>query len=161
MFDVHEKATRGPDAPFFGIYEFRRTAGSFKAHFWAGERWESLREHTDPPTRAALDALLLGLIWDGMDGEGQHIDPGFLCDDPEVSYGVLVARSPDSVRERATAWDEVRPGLEGLRGAFEEHAATRRGWIRDFDGFTDLLEDWGHVLTEAARRGWGLVGLSE
>lgn len=152
---------RGPDSAFFGVYEFLRTCGSFKAHFWAGQRWESLRDHADPLVRTGLDTLLLGLIWDGPDGEAQHTDPGFFHDDPGVSYGLLVARSPDSVRELAAAWERVRPLLGRLRGAFIERAAVPGAWVGDFDEFTDLLEDWGRVLTEAARRGWGVVGLSE
>ncbi|MFI7364201.1 hypothetical protein ACIBO4_18900 [Streptomyces sp. NPDC050149] len=152
---------RGPHNDSFAVYEFRRTAGSFKAHFWAGERWESVRDHADPLLRTGLDTLLLGLIWRGLDGEAEHMDPGFFDDDPAVSYGVLLARSPDSVRELAATWDRVRPLLGGLRGAFDEHAAVSRGWVGEFDGFTDLLDDWGHVLSEAARRGWGVVGLSE
>ncbi|KUJ68960.1 hypothetical protein ACZ90_15335 [Streptomyces albus subsp. albus] len=28
-----------------------------------------------------------------------------------------------------------------------------------FEGFVALLREWGAVVTEAARRGWGLVGL--
>ncbi|WP_413754303.1 hypothetical protein NRF20_42860 [Streptomyces sp. R-74717] len=152
---------RGPDGAFFAVYEFLRTFGSFKAHFWAGQRWEYVRDHADPLVRTGLDTLLLGLIWQGPDGEAQHTDPRFFCDDPEVSYGLLVARSPDSVRELAATWEGVRTRLGGLREAFVEHAAVPEGWVGDFDGFADLLEDWGRVLTEAARRGWGVVGLSE
>ncbi|MFC9119768.1 hypothetical protein ACFTXO_08260 [Streptomyces sp. NPDC057067] len=47
---------------------------SFKAHFWAGERGESVRDHADPQVRE-LDALLLELVWGGLDGEAQHTDP--------------------------------------------------------------------------------------
>ena len=152
---------RGPNAAFFAVYEFWRTCGSFKAHFWAGERWESVRDHADPPVRAGLDALLLGLVRGGLDGEAVHVDQGFFRDDPAVTYGVLLARSPDSVRELAAVWEDVRPRLDGLRGAFDEHAAAPGRWVGDFDEFTGLLEAWGRVLSEAARRGWGLVGLSE
>ncbi|WP_327365355.1 hypothetical protein [Streptomyces sp. NBC_01217] len=74
---------RGRDGAFFAVYEFLRTCGSFKAHFRAGHRWESLRDHADPLVRAELDALLLGLIWQGLDGKAEHTAPGFFCDDPE------------------------------------------------------------------------------
>ncbi|MGX8903940.1 hypothetical protein ACR820_01435 [Streptomyces netropsis] len=151
----------GSSSAFFAVYEFRGTLGSFKPHFWAGERWESVRDQADPLVRARLDALLLGLIWGGLDGEAEHVEQGFFCDDPAVTYGVLLARSPASVRDLAATWDEARPWLEGLRGAFGEHAAVAGGWVRDFEEFTELLEDWGRVLSEAARRGWGIVGLSE
>lgn len=152
---------QGCDSAFFAPFEFRRTAGSFKAHFGAGVRWEHVRDHADPRVRAELDALLLGLIWGGPDGEAQQIDPGFFCDDPKVSYGALLARSPESVRELATTWERVEPLLGGLGPAFTEHAAAPGRWVGEFSEFTDLLEDWGRVLTEAARRGWGVVGLSQ
>ncbi|MFF9662281.1 hypothetical protein ACF1FY_09290 [Streptomyces althioticus] len=48
-----------------------------------------------------------------------------------------------------------------MREPFAEHAAAPDGWVPDVDAFVDLLTQWGHVLTEAARRGWCLVGLSE
>ncbi|WP_055495226.1 hypothetical protein [Streptomyces sp. TP-A0356] len=152
---------RGPNGAYFGVYEFRRTCGSFKAHFWAGERWEAFRDHVDPLLRAELDTLLMGLIWNGPDGEAEHTDPGFFSDDPGIVYGVLLARSPDSVRQLAAGWGRIRPRLDEMRGPFAEHAASCQGWVSTFDAFTDLLEDWGRVLTEATRRGWGVVGLSE
>ncbi|WP_329201351.1 MULTISPECIES: hypothetical protein [unclassified Streptomyces] len=152
---------RGPHRAAFSVYEFRNTLGSFKAHFWAGERWESARDHTDRPMRAELDALLRGLIWGGMDGEAEHVDPGFFCPDPAVNYGVLLARSPDSVRELAATSERLRPRLGDLRPAFDRYAATPGAWVCDFDEFADLLEDWDRVLSEAARRGWGVVGLSQ
>ncbi|MFJ8310971.1 MULTISPECIES: hypothetical protein [unclassified Streptomyces] len=152
---------QGPDGDHFAVYEFLHTLGSFKAHFWAGHRWECVRDHADPLVRAGLDTVLLGLVWQGLDGEAEHTDPGFFCDDPEVFYGVLVARSPDSVRELSATWEGVRSRLGGLRGAFDEHAAVDDGWVGQFDDFVGLLEEWGRVLAEAARRGWGVVGLSE
>ncbi|MFF2329573.1 MULTISPECIES: hypothetical protein [unclassified Streptomyces] len=151
----------GPDGAYFDIYEFRDTCGSFKAHFWAGHRWERIRDHADPEVRTGLDTLLSGLIWNGPDGEVSHTDPGFFTDDPALFYGVLLARSPDSVRELAATWEQVRPRLGELRGAFNEHAAVSGARVGHFDEFTDLLEDWGRVLTEATRRDWGVVGLSE
>ncbi|MGI5466186.1 hypothetical protein [Streptomyces sp. CA-132043] len=152
---------RGPHSTSFALYEFTRTCGSFKAHFWAGERWEDLRDHADPGLRTDMDTLLLGLIWGGLDGEADHVDPGFFSDDPAIAYGVLLARSPQSVRELAATSERIRPRLGGLREAFDEHAAVPGGWVGDFDAFTDLLNDWHRVLSEAARRGWGVVGLSE
>ncbi|MEU1369060.1 hypothetical protein ABZ454_23390 [Streptomyces sp. NPDC005803] len=152
---------RGPHGTSFALYEFRRTAGSFKAHFWTGNRWEDVRDHADPLLRTELDTFLLGLIWQGMDGEAEHIDPGFFSDDPTAAYGVLLARSPAGVRELAATWERVQPLLAGLRSAYDEHAAVPHGWADTFEAFTDLLEDWGNALSEAARRGWGVVGLSE
>ncbi|AXE85980.1 hypothetical protein [Streptomyces sp. Go-475] len=149
---------RGVSGTFFAVYEFAHTLGSFKAHFWAGHRWERVRDHVDPLLRTELDALLGGLIWDGLDGEAQHADPDFFG---EGGYGVLLARSPESVRELAATWGRVPPHLGRMREAFGEHAAVPSGWVRDFDAFVDLLTQWGQVLTEAARRGWCVVGLSE
>ncbi|WP_414170223.1 hypothetical protein ACMATS_34760 [Streptoverticillium reticulum] len=149
---------QGPDSALFAVYEFPHTCGSFKAHFWAGQRWEAVRDHVDPPMRAAWDTFLRGLVWCGMDGEAQHTDTGFFGED---DYGVLLARSPDSVRELAAVWDRARPCLGRMEGPFGEHAADPDGWVGDFGGFTGLLAQWGQVVTEAARRGWGVVGLSE
>ncbi|MFE6398483.1 hypothetical protein [Streptomyces alboflavus] len=160
---------RGTGGPRFGIYEFRGTLGSFKAHFWAGERWEAVREHADPVLRSEVDALLLGLVWNGRDGEAEHTDPEFFADpgrprdDPAVLPGVLLARSPDSVRRLAATWERARPLLGGLRETFDTLSTKPHGggWVRAFDEFAVLLEDWGRVLAEADRRGWCVVGLSE
>lgn len=152
---------RGPNGSRFAVYEFLNTLGSFKPHFWAGQRWEAVRDHVDPSLRQELDTLLLGLIWMGLDDEGEQVTDAedFFGDGPGV-YGLLLAQPPDGVRELAATWERVRPGLGGMRTAFE-HAATPRHWIGNFDEFQYLLEEWGRVLAEAARRGWGVVGLSE
>lgn len=152
---------RAPRSASFALYEFRGALGPFKAHFWAGERWESVRDQVAPETRTGLDALLLGLIRRGPNGEAEHVDPGFFHDDPAVTYGVLLARSPDSEREPAATSERVHPRLRGLRGAFDDHSAVTGGWAGTFDEFARLLDDWDRVLSEAARRGWGVVGLSE
>ncbi|MFE7108495.1 hypothetical protein ACFU98_05595 [Streptomyces sp. NPDC057575] len=153
------KWPQGPNSGRFAVYEFLHTLGSYKPHFWATHRWDHVRDHADPLLRAELDSFLLGLVWDGVDGESGRTDLDFFADDPGGTYGLMVARSPRSVRELVAAWEGVRPRLEGLREAFDEHAAVPDGWIADFDGFARLLAEWGHVLTEAAGRGWGVVGL--
>ncbi|MET9655520.1 hypothetical protein [Streptomyces sp. NPDC006510] len=150
---------QGPNSARFAVYEFLHTLGSYKPHFWATHRWERVRDHADPLLRAELDSFLLGLIWDGMDGESRQTDEDFFSDDPGGSYGLMVARSPESVRKLTATWEGVRPRLHGLREAFTEHAAVPDGWVGDFDGFARLLAEWGRVLTEAAGRGWGIVGL--
>ncbi|MFJ9853925.1 hypothetical protein [Streptomyces sp. NPDC101150] len=33
------------------------------------------------------------------------------------------------------------------------------GWITTFESFADLPTDWGQVVMEVERRGWGIVGL--
>ncbi|WP_318275566.1 hypothetical protein [Streptomyces pharetrae] len=58
---------RGPHGAHFAVYEFLHTCGSFKAHFWAGQRWEAVREHVEPALRTEVDGFLPGLIWDGPD----------------------------------------------------------------------------------------------
>ncbi|MFF8289001.1 hypothetical protein ACF068_07165 [Streptomyces sp. NPDC016309] len=149
---------QGPNSAVFALYEFRDTLGSFKAHFWAGQRWEAARDHVDPTLRNVLDTFLLGLVWIGLDGEAEQTDTGFFGAD---DYGVLLALSPESVRGLAAVWRRVRPLLSGMEGAFSAHAALPDGWVHDFGRFSDLLTQWGHVLTEAAERGWCVVGLSE
>ncbi|CAL9633716.1 hypothetical protein [Streptomyces sp. enrichment culture] len=151
---------RGAGGERFAVYEFRHTCGSFKPHFWAGHRWESLRGHVDAPVRSDLDALLAGLIWAGPDGEATHTDPEVFGDDPSL-HGLLLARSPDGVRELAATWRRARPALDGLEGPFTAHAAGPDGWVGDFAAYRELLAGWGTVVTEAARRGWAVVGLSE
>jgi hypothetical protein len=151
---------RGPDASFFAVYEFRDTCGSFKPHFWAGQRWESVRGHVGAALREELDVLLRGLVWDGPDGAAQHVEPALAGDGPRT-HGVLLARSPDSVRALASVWERTRPVLDTVREPFAAYAAAPGGWVGDFPAFRALLEDWGRVLTEAAGRGWGVVGLSE
>ncbi|WP_438295406.1 hypothetical protein [Streptomyces sp. HUAS TT7] len=154
---------RGDCGAFFAVYEFRGTLGSFKPHFWAGERWESLRDHVDPLVRGDLDAMMSRLFWNGLDDEAEppHTDHDFFGDDPRTAYGLLAAQSPDGVRELAATWEKLAPRLDGLRGDFARYAATPDGWIPDFEAFASLLEDWGQVLAEAAGRGWGVAGLSE
>ncbi|MEV5969513.1 hypothetical protein [Streptomyces sp. NPDC051921] len=153
----------GPHADRFDVYEFPHGA-SFKAHFWAGIRWEHCREHVDPRLREPLDTLLGGLFWDGTDGEAEHVDPEVFGDGPGT-YGLLLARSPDRVRELAAIWAELTKGPDGglraVRPAHDEHAADPHGRIGDLPAFERLLGDWGRILTEAARRGWVVVGLSE
>ncbi|WP_406252581.1 hypothetical protein OH786_14780 [Streptomyces atratus] len=151
----------GPNGAHFAVYEFLHTLGSYKPHFWATHYWERVRDHADPLLRTGLDTFLLGLIWGGMDGESGETDRDFFSEDPEVSYGLLVARSPDSVRELAATWEGVRPRLGGLREAFTVYSAVPDGRGGVFDEFALLLTEWGRILTEAARRGWGVVGLSE
>ncbi|MFG3344004.1 hypothetical protein ACGF1Z_02940 [Streptomyces sp. NPDC048018] len=155
-------APAGPHADRFDVYEFPHGT-SFKAHFWAGNRWEYCRDHVDARLREPLDVLLGGLFWDGADGEAEHVDPELFGDGAE-RHGLLLALSPDRVRELGATRRELADGRGGgiaaLRPAFDEHAADPRGWVGDLDTFARLLEDWGRILAEAARRGWVVVGLS-
>ncbi|MFE7573301.1 hypothetical protein ACFU5Z_01020 [Streptomyces sp. NPDC057521] len=147
---------RGPHSALFGVYEFPGTLGSYKPHFWAGEAWEKARDHVDAGLRAELDTLLGGLIWDGPDfddeepGEGRAFFTG--------GDGLLVAQSPQGVRDLLATWERVRPRLDELRAPYEERSEASR--YRTFDAFVRLLTDWGEVLAEAARRGWGIAGVN-
>ncbi|MEL5960846.1 hypothetical protein AADR41_39875 [Streptomyces sp. CLV115] len=152
---------KGPNGDCFALYEFLQTLGSYKPHFWATHHWERVRDHADPLLRAGLDTFLLGLIWEGMDGESGETDAGFFSGEPEVAHGLLVACSPDRVRRLAAVWEDVRPRLDGLRETFTGYAAAPDGRGADFDSFALLLTEWGRVLAGAAGRGWGVVGLSE
>ncbi|MFF8833178.1 hypothetical protein [Streptomyces sp. NPDC015131] len=160
--DEDEDGWLAPAAPGAGWsvrYSFRRTLDSYKPHFWAGERWERLREHTDPDLRTALDRFASRLFWTGLeDVPGQ--DTG-LRSVPEGAWdaGLLVWCPPAELAALAGWWRTVEPGLATLREPFTRYAADRRGWIPDHDSFADLLTGWGEVVTEAHRRGWGIVGL--
>ncbi|MFJ9418618.1 hypothetical protein ACIRPT_31345 [Streptomyces sp. NPDC101227] len=65
----------------------------------------------------------------------------------------------DHVPAIAGWWRQAAPRLESLREPFTRHAAEPGGWTTTFALFADLLTDWGEVVTEAERRGWGIVGL--
>ncbi|MGQ4487261.1 hypothetical protein LRE75_25505 [Streptomyces sp. 372A] len=147
----------GPHSAYFGVYEFPGTLGSYKPHFWAGEAWEKARDHVGPAVRVELDALLGGLIWNGPDFDDDEPGEGYAFF--SGGHGLLVAKTPEGVRELLATWERLRPRLEELRAPFEEHSAAFR--YTDFDAFVRLLADWGEVLAEAARRGWGIAGVSE
>ncbi|GHE09642.1 hypothetical protein [Streptomyces alanosinicus] len=98
-----------PGEDWYGRYALRNTLGSYKPHFWAGHRWDHMRDLVEPRARDVVD--------------------------------------------------RVAPQLEVLREPFTQHAAESSGWIRSFESFADFLTDWGEVVTEAERRGWGIVGL--
>ncbi|MEV4505435.1 hypothetical protein [Streptomyces klenkii] len=137
-------------------YEFAGTLGSFKPHFWAGERWEAVREHVPADLRSALDTFLAGLFWNLSGSEDDPQDD----EDAEPWHGAMwVYCPPPDVPVLAQAWADAGPRLEALRGPFDLHAAHPGRWVGTFEEFAALLRGWAEVVDEAHRRGWGLVGL--
>lgn len=146
---------------WYARYEFRNTLTSYKPHFWAGERWDKMRRFVRPGLRTALDEFSAPLFW------GEHnwevADPPFTpavpgrenhwC--PETMQWLL----PEDVAALHHYWTQVEPGLPSLREPFEQHVAVPTGWINDFSSFAALVTEWGEVVTEAAGRGWGIIGL--
>lgn len=51
------------DAVWYGRYALYRTLGSYKPHFWSGERWEDIRDFTEPGLRTSLDRFMGPLFW--------------------------------------------------------------------------------------------------
>ncbi|GAP51116.1 hypothetical protein [Streptomyces azureus] len=146
--------------PWCGRYEFHSTTGSYKPHFWAGQAWEDVREHAGPEQRAHLDAFLQGLIWDNGTGTEDDTVCGLFAADPDPWHRrLLLACPPATVSALAGHWARAEPLLESLREPYGVHAACPGRWIEDFDEFSVLLREWGVVVTEAGRRGWGLIGL--
>ncbi|MET7533956.1 hypothetical protein ACFWB1_04270 [Streptomyces goshikiensis] len=152
----------GPERAWCAEYVFFTTSGAYWPHFRAGNAWADIRLLVGASVREAMDAFLDGLIW--------YADP---ADDPAVTGGgglfppatdrwiphALLVCPPAAVPGKARAWERLEPCLGKLRGPF---AAECEGWAGRPDTFEDfiaLLREWGDVTTEAARHGWGLVGL--
>ena len=146
-----------PDVPWCGRYEFHSTTGSYKPHFWAGQAWDDLREHVPPEAREHLDAFLVDLIWDAED-DAEADDSAITGLFPEDRRPLLTC-PPATVHTLTGRWGRAEPLLEDLREPYGVHAACPGRWIEDFDEFSVLLREWGTVVTETERRGWGLVGL--
>jgi hypothetical protein len=146
-----------PKAPWCGRYEFHSTTGSYAPHFWAGEGWDAAREFAVPALRDALDGFLLPLV--RQEDEDARCDL-FASDGTAWRPRPLLVLPPHGVAGAAAHWARARPLLDGLRTAYDRHAARPGGgWVADFDAFTVLLREWAVVVDEAARRGWGLLGL--
>ncbi|WP_199546824.1 hypothetical protein [Streptomyces sp. N35] len=154
------------EARWWARYEFVATMTSYKAHFWAGERWEELRPFVDPPLRAALDQFGAPLFW------GDHNYT--LLPPPEPPFTpAIVSRTADWLPRTATLlwlepedvtalrrfWVRAEPDLASLRAPFEQHVVEPIGWIEDFASFSRLVAEWGDVVSRAAERGWGIIGL--
>ena len=147
-----------PGEDWYGRYAFRETLGSYKPHFWAGQRWEDLRGFVEPTVREALDGFNDALFWHGLEdttGTGSGLA------EPPCPWeaDLLLWCPPDHVPVIAGWWRQAASRLDVLREPFTQHAAQASGWITTYETFAALLTDWGAVVTEAERRGWGIVGL--
>ncbi len=161
------------DSPWLARYEFHGTLGSFKPHFRAGQAWEDVRDFAEPALRTALDAFLSGLYWAPPEADDADADPDAdpdaeACADADPLFspnarpwrsGPVFACPPSAVTALADSWAAVASRLPDLRAPYGVHAARPGRWIADFDEFCALLGGWGEVTTEAARRGWGVIGL--
>ncbi|MGW7358635.1 hypothetical protein ACWGI0_18900 [Streptomyces sp. NPDC054802] len=144
-------------AAWYASYTFAGTLGSYKPHFWAGERWEDIRDFADPDLRSRLDRFASVLFWSALE---------FMEDAEDVPQrslpwpaDILMWSTPDETADLRELWDHASAQLETLREPFDLHAAVLTGWINDFDTFVAFLKGWGEVVTEAHSRGWGIVGL--
>ncbi|MEU0197268.1 MULTISPECIES: hypothetical protein [unclassified Streptomyces] len=166
-WDLDAEPERGwiwPAAPeilWCARYEFHSTPGSYKPHFWTGHAWEDVREFADPVLREHLDGFLRDLIWDVDDRSGAVTADTDLLPGEHDPFRprLLLACPPAAVSALAAHWSRAQPLLEGLREPYAVHAACPGRWIEDFDEFSVLLGEWGVVVAEAERRGWGLLGL--
>ncbi|MFE4251400.1 hypothetical protein ACFRU3_18235 [Streptomyces sp. NPDC056910] len=157
---------RRPETPWCALYEFFRTLGSFKPHFWAGQAWEDVRDFAEPDLRAALDVFLAGLFWQGLDdadtdtsAEDEPVVGLFPAERDPWHPRLLVVRTPEQVPDLARAWAVAAPLLEDLRAPYAVHAERPGRWTANFEEFAILVRDWGEVVTEASRSGRGLIGL--
>lgn len=147
-----------PGEDWFGRYALRNTLGSYKPHFWAGHRWDHMRDFVEPDVRDVVDRFNDALFWHRLEDTTGVVSelPEYPC---SWDADFLLWCPPDQVPLIATWWRQAAPQLEALREPFNQHAADSGGWITTFEAFADFLTDWGEVVTEAERRGWGIVGL--
>ncbi|MFC8721701.1 hypothetical protein [Kitasatospora sp. NPDC057198] len=140
-----------PDGGWYGGYAFRGTLGSYKPHFWAGHRWDLLRPFLTPEVRGVLDRFTGALFRPGPEEPPEQVCPW--------DADLLLYCPPDRVPAVAGWWRRAAPGMADLREPFERHAVDGTGRVGTFEEFAGLLAGWGEVVTEAERRGWGVVGL--
>ncbi|MEV0375545.1 hypothetical protein AB0I10_38335 [Streptomyces sp. NPDC050636] len=147
-----------PGEDWYGRYAFQNTFGSYKPHFWAGHRWDHMREFVEPKLREVLDPFNDALFWHALEdttGIGSGLPERPCTWGPDL----LMSCPPDHIPLIAGWWRQAEPQLELLREPFAHSDAGHGGWITTFESFADLLTDWGEVVTEAERRGWGSLGL--
>ncbi|WP_432584508.1 hypothetical protein ABVG11_00350 [Streptomyces sp. HD1123-B1] len=145
-----------PGEDWYGRYVWRNR--SYKPHFWAGHRWEHMRDFVEPKVREVLDRFNDALFWHRLE-DTTGVGSGLLERPCTWDADLLLWCPPDHVPLIAGWWRQAAPQLDSLRQPFARHAAEPRGWITTFELFAGLLTEWGEVVTEAERRGWGIVGL--
>ncbi|MFJ8927615.1 hypothetical protein ACIRLA_13665 [Streptomyces sp. NPDC102364] len=153
-----------PDADndsWYARYEFHNTLTSYKPHFWAGERWDKIRGFVQPELRTALDEFSAPLFWGEYNWD--FADPPFAPAVPERENhwhpDAMRRLLPEDVTALHHFWIRVEPGLPSLRAPFEQHIAEPTGQIKNFSSIAALVTEWGEVVTKAAGRGWGIIGL--
>ncbi|GGW72168.1 hypothetical protein [Streptomyces xantholiticus] len=52
-----------PGEDWYGRYALRNTFGSYKPHFWAGHRWDHMRDFVESKVRDVLDRFNDALFW--------------------------------------------------------------------------------------------------
>ncbi|MFI5633355.1 hypothetical protein ACIA8E_29005 [Streptomyces sp. NPDC051664] len=142
-------------------YDFT-TTGAYSPHTRVGDAWADIRLLVDASVREAMDTFLVGLIWDADPADVPALAGGGGFFPPATDHGslrVLLVCPPEAVPGKARAWRRVESHLEELREPFTAECEGWAGRPGTFEEFTALLREWGDVTTEAARRGWGLVGL--
>ncbi|MGR3935241.1 hypothetical protein [Streptomyces sp. BRA346] len=150
------------DSAWCAEYHFVSTTGSYTWHSRAGDAWDDMRALADTSLREAMDHVLDGLIWNEDPAEDPTLTGGGGMFPPVTDRwrpGLLLVCPPETTLGKARSWERALPHLERLREPF---AAECEGWAgrsESFEEFVTLVREWGDVITEAARRGWGLVGL--
>ncbi|GAB2551528.1 hypothetical protein [Nocardia heshunensis] len=141
--------------PWFGECAFR-FGRSFKPHWWLGEAWEGVRDRDDVASDlvALFDVFIGRLLWRGADGEADLVGPSGLKTDG--AQGLYAACSPVEVAALARHWPFCAARLEELRAPLTAQITEWTGWYDTFDQWATVLTDWGEVVQEADRRGWGL-----
>ncbi|SDJ60706.1 hypothetical protein [Streptomyces indicus] len=154
------------DAEWWARYEFRDTMTSYKAHFWAGNRWDELRGFVDASLREVLDQFAAPLFWGEHNYEllpqGQPPFTPAVVSRPDMwspEIEAMLWLPPEDVKVLDRYWSEVAPRLDTLREPFERHIVEPIGWIQDFASFARLVSEWGDVISRAAGRGWAVIGL--
>ncbi|MEU4178289.1 hypothetical protein [Streptomyces sp. NPDC026589] len=143
------------------VYSFLTTTGAHMPHVRAGTAWADIRPLVGAPVREVMDSFLGGLIRSGDQADTPAPVGGGVFPQAVDRWhpNVLLVCLPEAVAGKARAWERVEPCLEKLSGPFAVECEGWAGRPDTFEDFVALLREWGAVVTEAAHRGWGLVGL--